>query len=636
MLTQRIRRGLLVVLAVFAVLLTSGCVDVTTTLQLNDDKSGKRIMTATLPKSDLADKNVDLAKAIQTLKSSKPEGMEIGELQDAGDHWKLDFVVAFSSPEDYAAKVKTILASYPDSYATNELQWEVVKSPLVNGLVYNEAWTTSDLLGWIPGALDKAKLAPDQSFSGMFGDTNVGKITWAKKSYDVAYGSLRVDDVLDDGFTEALVSITEGDGFDVEIALAEQTGGDNQAQAQRAQRLQQYLDSVMPDGGKAERREVDGQGMWVVQYHAGDAAGVVAGMDKVFSTDSAALETAERSEPTELTKIYKDVAVKLDASQILSPNQGRSTSVTYVADQAWTAENQTSELGNATEFSASGEPLDARGAFIQQIPIGSVAVETSLALGGEVDQRVSFLVPKSSADRIGDSLTSALTPPEGIGTVEKQESGDTVTFTAVIKGKDAAELNKKLASYLPGSYLEVTGVEGMWPDYHVTSFTDLSSIGLDEGITGEVKSSVVLPSMHGFQEGTDQSVSIDGKTATFTSEASPQISISVGASGPTMGGLIGIGVLVGVLLLVVALAIVFRKQLAAAMKKATAAAQAAAAEQRRRAAEAAAAAAQSGEAVGVGGPVMAQAAGGPAVGAPPQSARPNGPWPVTFTEHDLY
>lgn len=164
----------------FSLLLLCGCgVNLTSSVKLNKDFSGTRVMSCTFSSRDFntyfKGSKKDLNKLI---KKSCPDALTYtSSSKDGNDTYT--FRLRFSSFDDYKKKVSDLLNFSP------EITYEYGDSPFVSGLIYKENFTSKDLMTWLYTALYEDKYIDKDSSSDLW-DLKNTKISFLGKTYETA------------------------------------------------------------------------------------------------------------------------------------------------------------------------------------------------------------------------------------------------------------------------------------------------------------------------------------------------------------------------------------------------------------------------------------------------------------------
>ena len=162
----------------FSLLLLCGCgVNLTSTVKLNKDFSGTRVMSCTFSSRDFhtyfKGSKKDLNKLI---KESCPDSLTYTSSSTDGND-TYTFRLHFSSLDDYKKKVSDLLNFSP------EITYEYGDSPVVSGLIYKENFTSKDLMTWLYTALYEGKYINKDSSSDLW-DLKNTEISFLGKTYE--------------------------------------------------------------------------------------------------------------------------------------------------------------------------------------------------------------------------------------------------------------------------------------------------------------------------------------------------------------------------------------------------------------------------------------------------------------------
>ena len=162
----------------FSLLLLCGCgVNLTSTVKLNKDFSGTRVMSCTFSSRDFhtyfKGSKKDLNKLI---KESCPDALTYTSSSSDGND-TYTFYLRFFSLDDYKKKVRDLLNFSP------EITYEYGDSPFVSGLIYKENFTSKDLMTWLYTALYEGKYIDKDSSSDLW-DLKSTEISFLGKTYE--------------------------------------------------------------------------------------------------------------------------------------------------------------------------------------------------------------------------------------------------------------------------------------------------------------------------------------------------------------------------------------------------------------------------------------------------------------------
>lgn len=207
---QRSMRGRLVaVLAALTAFVLTGCGAVlNTTLTLNDDHSGTRVMVATFVNDDSDQAKQAFAKPVSayddSIKKHVPDELSYKGIKSDGKKMTATFELSFSNADDYLSKVKAITGN--DSAESNI---DMLDSPLVKGVTAKESFSSGDLLTWVgEGLVEDGVLPEDWAHENLFGGDGAKTVLKVGgKEYPSESTSMDVTQVTDKGFDDVVVSL---------------------------------------------------------------------------------------------------------------------------------------------------------------------------------------------------------------------------------------------------------------------------------------------------------------------------------------------------------------------------------------------------------------------------------------------
>lgn len=112
------------------------------------------------------------------------------------------FQLDFSSPQDYLTKVRAIIGGSKDP--TSDIQ--NINTPLVNGVVGKENFTSRDLLEWLPQGLEQDGIVDSGNVGNVLDSENNMTLTIGGKNF-TSQTPLDVEHVADNGFDQVVVQL---------------------------------------------------------------------------------------------------------------------------------------------------------------------------------------------------------------------------------------------------------------------------------------------------------------------------------------------------------------------------------------------------------------------------------------------
>lgn len=159
------KKLLLCMSAALLVLLTACGIELNTNLSMDHDFQGSRIIDCTINKNDLTNINKDFDFLDETIKDNCPDAMSYKNLSE-GNQIHYQFTISFSSYKDYKNKITKCLNFAP------KINYYYGNSPFANGLLYNENFTSGDLMAWFSESLVKDGLISDSEVENIWSIKN--------------------------------------------------------------------------------------------------------------------------------------------------------------------------------------------------------------------------------------------------------------------------------------------------------------------------------------------------------------------------------------------------------------------------------------------------------------------------------
>lgn len=524
---------------------------VSSELEFSDDESGTRTLVATIAEEDLEYLEDGIEATEAALQAHLPEQLsfagiaeasdETEEAADASDSYLATFELEFSDRADYAAKAQALLdlavekeEAVRDSsqgevqQKTAEVVFEQSEGPLLDGVILDENFTGAELLDWASYALVEEGVVAEEESSSIIGSAGTeSRVVIGGEEYESSE-PFSVSEGTDHRFSDVSVTMTDS-GTVVELSAAFNSGDYDTG----FELGQQYLQ----DTGVGELESTD-DGYWTVTLD--DSASLQEQLSGLLGMEELEIqveETANIENGTLLTTLngtgFSCAAVCRDTPSI-GVSWG-SDSITPIDEEA-----------EGDTFQVSYE----RGVRVEQVD-----VETTVGMSGNIGQTYRFAVDSSQVEAFGEDLQSVFAPPEGAGSIETETTDDATVFVTTLDAAEPADLNATLEEFLPGSSISVSGFEGIWPEYRV----NVSSYGV-QALGTTPAQSINLPVMH--------SANQDASTGLNDDLAADQTDYTVVASGPTLSGLITLGVIFVVVVAAIVLIVVFRKRIAAGLRSA--------------------------------------------------------------------
>lgn len=187
---KKIRLLLVAALLSFAFLMT-GCSDgstLETTMNLDKSCAGNRTMDLVVNDSVFQENFTGSYEDLDALiDATCPDSLTWGKTESEDGVKKYTFVLNFSSPEDYKAKVEALIGE------ERELTMEVAESIWSNGFILNERFGSGDIMQWLKDAIVAAGYVTEDHASRIFGVGN-STVNFGGETYS-AYNNISVNTV---------------------------------------------------------------------------------------------------------------------------------------------------------------------------------------------------------------------------------------------------------------------------------------------------------------------------------------------------------------------------------------------------------------------------------------------------------
>lgn len=546
------RRALRLVAALVAVLLLAACgARIDTTMEIQSDGSGSRVMVLTLSAEDSENLTGSVAEVDGSIRQRLPDEIAFsGVRSDSDGGHEATFSITFESPEEYERKARALLEA--GGVTSPNIEFSITDSLLKSGIVLEEGFTSYQLLKWMfDGLLEDGIVAPDNA-SNMYeiGDTVLiygGESSTHSSSY-------RHTDVVDNGFVQvAMLTDIVGD----QITRTLEYSADPDALLASRGLYEQYFDIATPAG--AELDEVS-PGIWRMTF-IGDAERIADHTDTALQSVGTVFSVDSRPASDDPAKIVTTVTDIADCSEVCSGSAGYLFE-TLSAGPGYTPQSIDVVLD-------SGEPVT----FENAPPFESVQAVFEVGLLGAVSATVEFLVANEHVALVGDGFAELLRPAEGIGELRTQTGDTTTTFTAVIEGRDAESFSSAYESWAPGSFFAVeetedSGVFGRELRYWVEP--GLAALTRDHPVAGDASVTLSLPFGHRATspaETLGPGAELDtGLLGSTVRTPGTDRTVTLTASAPTIPGVVLMVLFLAALVAVVVLLVIRRRWVLATLR----------------------------------------------------------------------
>lgn len=480
---------LLAVIIAFASL--TGCsgsgATITTKMKVNKDFAGKRVIEVFIPKSSL-DEYVDGGlKALKSTATKKlPKQMTLAS-KSKDDGATLTFTVAFTSLDDYNAKVKKIIGAGSNEKLVPEISYENLNTYFKKGVYFKENFTSADLLQWYFDAIEKAKIiSQSQSNWYTMGET---ALSIGGTKYDTG-STMSVDKrelcCLDRIDVETFVNY---DGSYKRVIVFDTNESTVKTLADKGCVLKDYLSALVAKGDKFEDTSPEGDYTYTITLNAKNAEELIKKTDAVLQTkNSFAIATEIDKERLGMAKVT--LSEKLDGSYYLNYGYGRPLhskinmydNVKLVKDESGASANLSDDVLTYSPFAANENKFE----LDWKISFETVEIVTEIKNEKNITVDFIFTAAEALADDLKNAAIDALKQSCGkAGEFSKDKNSCTISFNGSIE-----EVTKKIngfigfndteksedKSYFNISFTEAVTASKLTNSYHGDISYDLSPV----------------------------------------------------------------------------------------------------------------------------------------------------------------
>lgn len=557
----RMRRGVLAtVLAVFVI---AGCTEIDTSMVIEDDLSGTRTMVAFLSDTDLADNvQTTTAELDAIVQANIPDGLAYTPFTKVTDGHEATFVLAFSSPTDYAEKAQVILdAGQVD--ITAEVVMERLDSPFSTGAVVEENFSSTDLLEWLLDPLIAGGVAEESDRGSILSDRDA-TITIDGETSDLYSSKVSFDNTERGGFDSVSMTTTydETDGTWSRVFHMEMGSSGMKAYGDA---VVDFFDTHIPVGAT-----VTGSG-------AGASATSTSDLEwNVSFTGLSTEEIAEVTNETLLTKdakfgfapagetfsaeygdeiaVYAELVDSASCSALCSYSDSTIMDALTLPDGWQLADSDGDQEIDVSTHSSEGITT------VQYIPFNSVSATLSLGLTGSDSLEITYAVPTASAEPHRELLVGALAGPRETDVVSVSEGSEEWKFVVRFTGASLGEVQQQVEEYLPGSTIELFEDKSFFTRNTSGALAlNFAELLYNNPVATDIEYKIALPFMSKFTRSSDYTEPVGVPV-----RESANTPILFDASGPTLGNLIFWGIFLLVVVAAGGVAYLFRDKIKAA------------------------------------------------------------------------
>lgn len=538
-----VRRVLGAVLALATVVVLTACgARIDTTMNVGDDGSGSRVMVATLSGEDLAKLSNGSAAIDASIQKNLPGELTYSGITPTADGGAtVTLTLFFTSSDDYEEKAKALL--YKGGTDESGLDFAVTDSLLLKGIRIEEDFGSYELLKWLFDGLiadgvvaesDAGNLYEVGSSVLNFGGESVNQNGW----YDYTA-------VVDNGFTDVAMATDIADPDKITRTI---TYSVTEAKYDSNKALyDEFFAKSTPPGADLSAND---DGTWEMTF-SGDA--------KAISENTDTSTGGKRSELAVKTAVAAD-----DPATLTTTVTDVASCESICAGGAAVQDTVTGGAGYTPKSIEVDTSVNGPVVFENVPAITSADAKFEFGIFGAVTGTVTFVVPNKSVALVGDGFATLFRPAKGVGTLTSEKGPNDTTFTTVIKGDDAATFAAAYAQWAPGSVVSAIELDGSSLFGREMSYDidpGLSSILNRHAVTGSTTASVALPLGQSVSSPSGEVTTKSGISGTTVTSTAADARAAFQAGGPTLAGLVLIGVLIVVIVGSVLLLVRHRRRL---------------------------------------------------------------------------
>ncbi len=547
--TTKTRVSLAIALAAMTTLILTACgAIIDTTMTVNSDGSGTRVMTATVSADDADELTGGDSAVDSSIRKHLPDELTYSGISPSDDGGlKATFTLTFSSTDDYKQKVKALLSDAASGAEAPE--FTVSDSTLVQGITLQESFSSGDLLNWMfTGLVEDGVVTSDEGTSQMYED-GMTYLDYGGEHINNMGGALDYTAEQNHGFDNVTMDtkVTDQDHISRTITYAI----DPSRYDTDKSRLEKFIDDATPTGASNVATE---PGTWTITF-AGDADSIqkdtstaLGGADTTFTIDFAPMN----GDPSQRVLWLNDVA---SCDTVCSDTASGIVTDHVTAGKGY--DPQTMDLDGD-----QGGPVS----FKYSPKMTSVTSDTTIGFTGAVTNVTTFVVPNSSVEAVGDGFVQRYKPDKNAGTFTTSKSKNETTYTVTITGDDVDDFRAKYSKWNDKSAFTVIDTDSSFflhhGEYDIDPGTDRLALG--HPVTDGVHVTVHLPFGTWTKQTEDpRDSTANSITGQAVNAAKNSHYVHVRTSSPTIAGLITAGLIAAALAFGITILIRRRKGVAA-------------------------------------------------------------------------
>ncbi len=284
----------LVFVTLIILLCGTGCgAEISTSLNIDNNFSGTRVMTCVVSKSDAEESfQGGIAGVDEIINQRRPESLTCERTEDESSVTYI-LTLAFSSFEDYKAKVEALLGR------TSEMVFQQPDSVFSSGISLTEDFDSRDLLGWFKAAVEENNLISDISNLWELSGT---KVVYAGEEISTN-GTIKFDRIQSNPITGIQIETTGTDALMERKIFFDMP---TQARDNKKDEVDAYMASLIPEGSNGTWLTTEEGYCYEITFSAASTEELSNKMKVVFGETYVCEETLNEEDPFVTIKTFSE------------------------------------------------------------------------------------------------------------------------------------------------------------------------------------------------------------------------------------------------------------------------------------------------------------------------------------------
>ncbi|WP_261304017.1 hypothetical protein [Paenibacillus andongensis] len=420
---QSLKKGILTITFILMVLVLCSCgARVSTSLTMNKDFSGERVITSVVSKSEVNDKfKGGTNKIDEILINYLPPELTYTKTEDA-NNFTYTLRLPFASLEEYKQKVNKLIGREAKILVSTP------NNVFASGVVVSEDFNSIDLLEWFRKAVENEKLVDDTTKLWELGDTS---FTFNGKPY-LTGANININDIMNYPIDKISVNTTKNvDGsFSRNIKYVIP----NSTYNAKTEDINNFMKSIVPQGDTGAWTNDNGK-TFTITYNAKDTAELSTKTSTALSSKLGSLKESNIIGKNPFHK-YMELYENLDFSAFASDSRNRvNIEYKYMAagNDSTVAQRNGDNVPTSNTNTFVGNvrtgTMEIRLVTERKFPVSSIHVTTAVQSATQISKHVTVTyadnVPSEAGD-IAKLYVDSLNIPNLTSSVSAIKSGQQV------------------------------------------------------------------------------------------------------------------------------------------------------------------------------------------------------------------